>query len=486
VSDWSARFACTRSTAPRGLFVLLLAAAVAAAVAACSTGDPAMPANLATLEGSPTYHRDVAPILERRCIKCHHEGGIGPFALTDYEQARAMAPVITVETGARRMPPWGAHDTHECVPPLPWREDERMSDEEIMTLRRWDLGGAPEGDSKDSPPADLVSTQSLELDATAIDIAPRAAYLPTSSSLDEFRCFVFDAPEIESGAHISAIHVVPGNRRIVHHVTVFTDRSGALAKRAGPDGSFDCPPGSLDRALPGEEVAPQNATILAWAPGGKPLRLPDGVAIEIAPKSKIVMEVHYSTGARSIEPDLTRLQFSLAATKPKYLVGVWGVGNFGSPLENGDGLQPGENDRDGVVEFRIPAQAESHAETMVATFTHGGALPLFGLRPHAQLAGVEIKVDVLRNGATQCMLQDSWDFHWQRIYTYEAAPEHLPMLYPGDRVRIRCSYNNTMMNRRLAQELRERGLRPMDIFGGPDTLSEMCLADLLLLVKTPE
>src|SRR5437763_304936 len=28
-----------------------------------------------------TYIKDVAPILEKKCVACHEEGGIGPFAM---------------------------------------------------------------------------------------------------------------------------------------------------------------------------------------------------------------------------------------------------------------------------------------------------------------------------------------------------------------------------------------------------------------------
>src|SRR5580765_1575158 len=35
--------------------------------------------------GSVTFHRDVQPITQANCIKCHYAGGIGPFPLTTYD-----------------------------------------------------------------------------------------------------------------------------------------------------------------------------------------------------------------------------------------------------------------------------------------------------------------------------------------------------------------------------------------------------------------
>src|SRR5690606_37381975 len=33
-----------------------------------------------------TYTRDVAPILQARCVECHREGEIGPFELLSYDE----------------------------------------------------------------------------------------------------------------------------------------------------------------------------------------------------------------------------------------------------------------------------------------------------------------------------------------------------------------------------------------------------------------
>lgn len=458
----------------RGVGALVLGAS-----SACSSGSPVAPAPGAEPLGPPTYHRDVAPILARSCTKCHHEGGIGRFALTSHSMARAMAPALTAAVTARRMPPWGAHDTSECTPPLPWRDDERLSLEEIRVFQRWEAAGAPEGDPSDAPP-EAEPAQSLRLVAPMLDLAPRSAFQPAATSTDEFRCFVLDAPELEAGGFISAIDVVPGNRKIVHHVSVFADVGGVAASRAGPDGSFACPSGSVAHALDGE--MPKLTWMLAWAPGARPLELPSNVGIRVQPRSKIVMEVHYSAGGEAVEPDRTHLQLVMAQDKPEYTVSSWGIGNYPAMDQYGDGLLAGD---DGIVEFRVPAGATNHVEEMQAACYVPGPLPIFGLRAHAHLGAVDLKVDLVREGEKQCLLQDRWDFHWQRVYTFDAPIDALPAVRWGDRIRLRCTYDNSMGNRRLGQALWERGLQPMDLQLGEDTLSEMCLVELLYIEKTP-
>ena len=52
-----------------------------------------------------TYARDVAPILQARCVECHRVGEIGPFALTSYDEAAGWGEMVAEVVRARRMPP---------------------------------------------------------------------------------------------------------------------------------------------------------------------------------------------------------------------------------------------------------------------------------------------------------------------------------------------------------------------------------------------
>ncbi len=101
---------------------------------ACSSTDPtsqepaaegALPAATPAPAGALTFHKDVAPILQKVCQNCHVAGGIAPFSLVTYEDAKSVAASIVAQTGSRAMPPWGAGDTSECKPPKAWRWTRR-------------------------------------------------------------------------------------------------------------------------------------------------------------------------------------------------------------------------------------------------------------------------------------------------------------------------------------------------------------------------
>jgi hypothetical protein len=71
------------------------------------------------------------------------------------------------------------------------------------------------------------------------------------------------------------------------------------------------------------------------------------------------------------------------------------------------------------------------------------------------------------------------------MYTYASPVNQLPTVEPGDKLKLRCTYDNSMMNRRLAAEYKARGLQPIDLKLGEQTLDEMCLFIPQLLVRTP-
>ena len=55
---------------------------------------------------TPTFSKDVAPILQKHCQECHRSGEIGPMPLLSYADARPWAKSIKEAVVSRRMPPF--------------------------------------------------------------------------------------------------------------------------------------------------------------------------------------------------------------------------------------------------------------------------------------------------------------------------------------------------------------------------------------------
>ena len=95
-----------------------------------------------------TYTRDIAPIIQTRCLNCHREGQVAPFALADYDQTAKRAKQIVRVTQDRIMPPWIPSPGHDKFVAERW-----LTDRELELFKTWAETGRAKGDDADLPPA---------------------------------------------------------------------------------------------------------------------------------------------------------------------------------------------------------------------------------------------------------------------------------------------------------------------------------------------
>lgn len=420
-----------------------------------------------------TWHQDVAPIVAGKCEGCHQTGGIGPFSLSTYEEAATFAPLLADATEARIMPPWGARSTDECEIQHPFEDDLSLSDEEIETFRLWAEQEAPAGDSDTA--AELPSPPSLVLE-DADETLTIPASVEVEGTDDQFLCFSIPLENADM-KWLSGIQVTPGNESIVHHVLVYAETSGDSVEQAGDQGYYPCFGG------PGVNSA---NLVAAWAPGATPAEPPEDTGIIIQPNTNLIVNVHYHpTGAGVETDDSTSIDLRWFDGLPEYTAQLQLLGNLGGPIGGSFGLQPGPNDRDGNIEFRIPAGVADHRETMFIQLP--ASIPedsrLWTVGTHMHYVGTDMLIGVKRFDpdpgqlSEECLLQTpQWDFNWQRGYDYDAPLDELPTATPGDVLFLRCTYDNSMSNPYVVEALDEQGLEgPIDVGLGEETLDEMCL-----------
>ena len=102
----------------------------------------------ATGQGQVTFTKDVAPILQRSCIRCHRPDEIAPMSLLTYNDARPWARAIKERVSKREMPPWFIDRT---IGIQKYKNDPSLTDEEIATIVKWVDAGAPQGNPADMP-----------------------------------------------------------------------------------------------------------------------------------------------------------------------------------------------------------------------------------------------------------------------------------------------------------------------------------------------
>src|SRR5215472_12737351 len=99
-------------------------------------------------QSTPTFSKDVMPIIQEHCQTCHRPREVAPMSLMSYEEVRPWAQSIRNKVVSRVMPPWFADPKHG-----EFANDRRLSDAEIKTIINWIDAGASRGNPTDMPPA---------------------------------------------------------------------------------------------------------------------------------------------------------------------------------------------------------------------------------------------------------------------------------------------------------------------------------------------
>ncbi|MEO7652511.1 MAG: hypothetical protein ABIZ80_18765, partial [Bryobacteraceae bacterium] len=172
---------------------------------------------------APTFTKDIAPIFNKRCVACHRPNDIAPMSLLDYKSVRPWAKAIREAVLTGKMPPWFADPRFGH-----FSNDARLTAGELASIKAWADQGAPEGNPKDLPPAPVfVEGWRLGKPDAVVDIGEDFKITP---GLDAYEHFTV-ATNFTEGKWIRAAEILPGNRRVVHHVHVNLVRDGS---EAGP------------------------------------------------------------------------------------------------------------------------------------------------------------------------------------------------------------------------------------------------------------
>lgn len=467
-------------------FVLLGVSALAAAACsstkdAPSTDQPQNGEKQRPVESAPTFTGTVEWILQERCQRCHHAGGIAPFPLVTYEDIKGVVEVAREKIVAREMPPWGAFDDPACTVRHKWKDDLRMPQADIDKFTQWADSGMPLGDPALRPPPKTFAPTGLQKKTHTI--AMPQTYQVAAGGKDDIRCFPVD-PGFAQDTWVGGVNVVPGEPRVVHHVIVYVDPKGDSIKKAGDAGNYPC--------FGGPNVS-NPSLLLAWAPGVPPVDYGDDTGLKVPKGAKLVIQVHYHPTSQSL-PDQTKFELRALEGKPTYAATVVLLGNAAS-ANDVIKLLPGPDDPPSGPAFVIPANVADHTESMEVVMPEtiqGFPFPQLNIRTvgsHMHWAGVDMKIDIERRTPTpdqpakECLLgTPKYDFNWQRGYEYDEPTEKMPAVGPGDKLTFTCKYNNTTSNPRVRKALvDQQQAAPTEIKLGEQTLDEMCLGVLVAI-----
>ena len=435
-----------------------------------------------TLAETPTYYRDVKPIIDQHCIGCHAPGQIGHASapLDELDVVVDGAEDIAFYAQEGYMPPWmPGPDT------IPLKNERGLNAEEIAILTAWAAAGAPLGD-----PAAAATLPTVDIPQVRADMVLQldAPYTPDTSNTDDYRCFVFD-PGLTEPTYVTGYLFEPGELEIVHHAILYQINSEVRERAFAKDAEDEQPGWSCYNTT---HLGGRYETMVGtWAPGTTPVFYPAGSGYKIEPGDLFVMQIHYNTSA-GVMPDHTRIALQFAEPG-KFMLPLWTAqlqapveipcpaGMTGEACERASAVRYAAQ-RYGSEFYQRPdtllrmcdktlardyanldaSHAVSSCDTPVP-FTVV-ATEVFG---HMHELGKSLRIELNPDTPEAQVLLDvpEWDFHWQDRYQF-AEPVTITR---GDIVRMTCVWDNTLSE------------NPRYIVWGEGTGDEMCFGTVTLV-----
>jgi len=347
----------------------------------------------AAAERTPTFTRDVAPILYKNCVECHRPTMFAPMSLVTYQDARPYAKVMKQRVVARQMPPWNADPAIGH-----FKNDPRLTDQEVDTIARWADGGAPKGDDSDLPNMPAFAEGWTIGKPDAVFAMAEPFHIPANGAVEyQYVRIPVNLPEDH---WIQAIEIKPGARAQVHHVIAYTQPSSEPVREGGVLG-----PTNIGGVTPNK-------------PG---MVFPEGVARLLRGRHDIVLQIHYTTNGKEA---LDRTEVGLIfAKQPPVKAAAGGLvinPRFVIPANDGN--------------FEVRGQNVLMADTVLTAMT-----------PHMHVRGKDMTyIAHYPDGRVETLLSvPKYDFNWQ--ITYELAePKVLPK---GTRLEVIAHFDNSANNR---------------------------------------
>lgn len=446
-----------------------------AVLVATGCGSQALPEQGAPQATGTTWYHDVKPLMEAHCAGCHSEGNVAPFTLTSYEDVVMLRAAVRQSIVSRSMPPWGAEAGH-----LELRYDPTLSDAQIAMLVDWLDGDMVEGDPEDLGEP-VVLDQGGIVDPDML-VEMETPYTPAFDGRDEYRCFPLDMEQGDDPLFVTGVRGVPGQVEIVHHMVIYVipphqahlvDSYDAEHEGVG----YPCygGPSPLGAAMQINDIL-QSRFLANWGPGSEGVTFPANSGIKIDPGSRLVLQMHYYSGAGKVVPDVSavELKTTRSVEREGYYI-PWADLQWIADLES----------------MKIPAGEENvtvsytgkiDRSPITAIFAAGVRFPegasIHGVLPHMHQLGRRITITLNHGDGTDQTLVNvpSWDFNWQREYHFKE-----PVFYgTDDEITVECVFDNT------AEWRAQRGFKdptPVDTTWGEGTSDEMCVS--LLYVTEP-
>lgn len=362
---------------------------------------------------SPTFSKDIAPIIYKNCTGCHRNGEIGPMSLSNYQEVKNWASMIEYVTGIRYMPPWKADPSYSS-----FLGERSLSDEEISLIGEWVAGGMPQGDPALEPDKPVFPNGSQVGDPDLV-LSFKETYEHYGGNEDEYRIFVFPTG-FTVDKDIAAIELRPGNTNIVHHALFTYDVSGKARELDAAEEGYGY------QSFGGFGFNDVLGKLLdGYVPGQKAVLAPESIGMKIPQGADLVMQIHYAPVPYPESDSSTINIFFKKEQVDRYIQQFLML-----PLPN-------------IIDeaYLIPP---NQIKTFHGKFKIFQDISLLSVLPHMHLLGTKFLIySVSQEGDTTNLIKiDDWDFNWQNTYHFDRM---IPIM-KGSVIHALAEYDNRVDN----------------------------------------
>ncbi|MDX2182012.1 MAG: thiol-disulfide isomerase [Bryobacteraceae bacterium] len=357
---------------------------------------------------TPTFYKDVEPIMMNRCQGCHREGEIGPMAFMSYKDVRPWAKAIKQSVASKKMPPWFADSAHGK-----FSNDRSMSKTEIETITAWVDAGAPEGDAKDRR-APRTFTEGWNIPTPDLVVGMEKAFpVPADSKIDYQ--YIVIPTGLKEDKWVNMVEARPSDRSVVHHIVVFIRDPKSKWLRDVAPYTPHVPEGNTRANVGGFG----NEILHIYTPGNLPDIWKPNQAKLLPAGADLVFQMHYTSTKKSTE-DKTKIGLVFSKEPPTERILTQAAGN------EGFAIPPGADNYEVKGASRVPNDA-----TLLSFF------------PHMHLRGKAFEMNLVDGDKTEKLLKvNKYDFNWQLTYKIEQPI----VLKPGMKLEAIGYFDNSPNN----------------------------------------
>lgn len=236
-----------------------------------------------------TWHGDVRPLVERHCVRCHRDGGVGPMPLDTFEATDGYRESMVAYVESGHMPPWSFDASCREL-----ASSRALSAAEREAFVDWRAAGFLPGADSDyvapQPPGPPDTPTGIEVPLG------RAPFTPTG---DGARCFLLEQKITSNdtldarGWWVTGLRIDPDREDLVQQATLYLIAPEDASLVPADDGGYPCELGA---------GTPREVALVAWVPGAAPLVFSQESALLVPFGARFAMRVQYRTNGRQDLP----------------------------------------------------------------------------------------------------------------------------------------------------------------------------------------